>query len=259
MAGISLVILTLLCAAGPASAARDWPLPPERPSEPPFVPSPPPVEAAPAPKPLPAPSPPAAAKSEAAAPPVTANESAACLARLRAAGAQAEAAEAPPTPLPDCSVVAPVTLSAIVLPSGEELDLPAHPLLACAFAETFVSFARDLAAPLGAATLGARLTALDTGPGYECRPRNHVAGAKTSAHGQGIAIDLMGVTTAGNRRVAVERQDDPKEALYIRTLRTAACGWFTTVLGPGSDAAHATHLHLDGLTHGSGGAYRICE
>ena len=43
------------------------------------------------------------------------------------------------------------------------------------------------------------------------------------------------------------------------TLRTAACGWFTTILGPGSDAAHATHWHLDIERHGSSDRYRICQ
>ena len=42
-------------------------------------------------------------------------------------------------------------------------------------------------------------------------------------------------------------------------VRTAACGWFTTVLGPGSDAFHASNMHLDIELHGSSGSYRICE
>jgi hypothetical protein len=42
-------------------------------------------------------------------------------------------------------------------------------------------------------------------------------------------------------------------------MRTAACGWFTTVLGPGSDAFHANHMHLDIEKHGPSGSYRICE
>jgi hypothetical protein len=45
----------------------------------------------------------------------------------------------------------------------------------------------------------------------------------------------------------------------MAAFRTAACGWFTTVLGPGSDAAHADHLHLDIQPHGSSNRYRICQ
>jgi hypothetical protein len=39
----------------------------------------------------------------------------------------------------------------------------------------------------------------------------------------------------------------------------AACGWFTTILDPGSDPAHADHLHVDIQQHGSSGRYRICQ
>ena len=48
-----------------------------------------------------------------------------------------------------------------------------------------------------ASMLGSPVAALDTGPAYECRARNHVAGAKTSAHGKGIAIDLAGDRSRG--------------------------------------------------------------
>jgi hypothetical protein len=30
----------------------------------------------------------------------------------------------------------------------------------------------------------------------------------------------------------------------VDSVRTAACGWFTTVLGPGADAAHTDHFTL---------------
>jgi hypothetical protein len=42
-------------------------------------------------------------------------------------------------------------------------------------------------------------------------------------------------------------------------MRRAACGWFTTVLGPGADAAHAEHFHFDIARHGNSDFYRICE
>jgi hypothetical protein len=42
-------------------------------------------------------------------------------------------------------------------------------------------------------------------------------------------------------------------------VRQAACGWFTTVLGPGSDEAHHDHLHVDIQQHGSSDRYRICQ
>jgi hypothetical protein len=45
----------------------------------------------------------------------------------------------------------------------------------------------------------------------------------------------------------------------VGALRMTACGYFTTVLGPGADPQHETHLHLDMLMHGGSANYRICE
>jgi hypothetical protein len=148
------------------------------------------------------------------------------------------------------------------------IDEPAHlmsvgggtiagePLVACAMAETFGRFVRDVAAPLTKGATGSTLQRITVGGGFECRPRNHVAGAKPSAHGRGLAIDVMSLTLADGRRISVETDAG---APLLRGLRMAACGAFTTVLGPGSDAAHATHLHLDIEQHGSSDRYRICQ
>jgi hypothetical protein len=48
-------------------------------------------------------------------------------------------------------------------------------------------------------------------------------------------------------------------SVALSGLRTSACGYFTTVLGPGSNAAHKNHLHFDLGQHGKSGKYRICE
>lgn len=45
----------------------------------------------------------------------------------------------------------------------------------------------------------------------------------------------------------------------VRVLRTTACAYFTTVLGPGSDSAHEEHFHFDTGMHGATPNYRICE
>ena len=40
-------------------------------------------------------------------------------------------------------------------------------------------------------------------------------------------------------------------------LRESACARFTTVLGPGSDSYHESHIHLDMAERHNG--YRICQ
>jgi hypothetical protein len=88
--------------------------------------------------------------------------------------------------------------------------------------------------------------------------QDRITAAKISAHAKGLAVDFVVIAFADKRRVLIERQTGSDEA-YFRAIGTAACGWFTTVLGPGSDALHAANMPLDVEQHGSSGSYRICE
>ncbi len=63
-----------------------------------------------------------------------------------------------------------------------------------------------------------------------------------SEHGMGRAIDIGGVVLADGSRLIVA-QDWPDPAL--RQMHEAACGTFSTTLGPGSDGFHEDHLHYD--------------
>ncbi len=47
------------------------------------------------------------------------------------------------------------------------------------------------------------------------------------------------------------------EEAFQRAVRAGACLHFTTVLGPGANASHADHLHLDIIKRNRG--YRLCE
>jgi hypothetical protein len=241
---LALAALSLGVAASRLAAADGPPLPPPRPpdlSSPQKAPEEPP---APAPAPAPAPSEGAAST---------------CLTKLIAGGAGAEAAPAPAAPVERCGIGAPVRLSSITVAGGDVVSLPDRPLLECEFAAVLVDYVRLIVAPLGQAMLHAKVASIATGPGYECRTQDRIAGAKISAHGHGRAVDFVAIAFADKRQVLVERQAGADEAAYFRAVRTAACGWFTTVLGPGADASHATNMHLDIEPHGSSGNYRICE
>jgi hypothetical protein len=185
------------------------------------------------------------------------NAASACLAKLVAGGATAEGPP-PPASAGECRVEAPVRLSSIMA-GNEAVSLPDRPLLACEFAAVLADYVHLIVAPLGEAMLHAKVAAIETGPGYDCRTQDRVAGAKISAHAKGLAVDFTAITLADKRRILVERQTSPEETSYFRAIRTAACGWFTTVLGPGSDAFHANNMHLDVELHGSNASYRICQ
>ena len=239
--GLALALaLALGVSASLRAMADEPPLPPPRPPElgaPEKAPEAPPVQA---------PGPP---KADAAS---------ACLAKLVADGASAETAPTPATSVEGCGIDAPVRLSSITV-EGDAVSLPDRPLVACEFALALADYVRLIVAPLGQAMLHAKVGGIETGPGYACRTQDRIAGAKISAHGHGLAVDFVAITFADKRRVLVERQTGADEASYFRAMRTAACGWFTTVLGPGSNSFHANNLHLDIESHGSSGSYRICQ
>jgi hypothetical protein len=238
-----LCALAALPADGGAALSGEPPLPPPRPAE--LTPAAPPKPEAPAPQP------PAPAGPQGAAP--------TCLSRLIASGARAEAATQPPSTIEGCGIASPIRLLSVTLASGDAVALSDQPLLDCEFAFVFADYVRLIVAPLGDAMLHAKIASIATGPGFECRSRDHLADAKISAHGHGLALDFSAIEFADKRRVLVEHPANADETSYFRAIRTAACGWFTTVLGPGSDAFHANHMHLDIEKHGANSSYRICE
>jgi len=81
---------------------------------------------------------------------------------------------------------------------------------------------------------------------YVCRPMNHRRGAQISEHGRGRAIDISGIRLADGTLITVLR--DWRHASYgpmLRQMHRAACGIFSTTLGPGSDGMHEDHFHYD--------------
>jgi hypothetical protein len=182
-----------------------------------------------------------------------------CLSKLTAGGVSAEAAPAPVASVEGCGIDAPVRLSSITVAGGDVVALPDRPLLDCEFASVLADYVRLIVAPLGQAMLHAKVVAIETGPGYECRTQDRIIGAKISAHGHGSAVDFVAILLEDRRRVLVEGQAGADEASYFRAIHSAACGWFRTVLGPGADAFHAANMHLDVEQHDPSGSYRICQ
>ena len=140
-----------------------------------------------------------------------------------------------------------------------DIRLPEEPVVSCQFAERLTAWLGNLVAPLIAGRMSADLRAVHTGPGYECRNRNGAATGKLSAHAVGQAIDISAFELSGGKSIPIKPDGDEAMRSVVDSVRTAACGWFTTVLGPGSDAAHAEHLHVDLLLHGTSDRYRICQ
>jgi hypothetical protein len=147
-----------------------------------------------------------------------------------------------------------VELKAVWLADKTRIAINPAPVLRCAMAESLAGWVHDEAAPRAAA-LGARLRSVDTYDDYECRGRNRVVGAKLSEHGKGNAVDVRAFTLDDGHVIRLTDMTVAKD--FRETLRDSACHRFTTVLGPGADAHHNGHIHLDILERHAG--YRICE
>jgi hypothetical protein len=229
--GLLALMATSAWAAG--EAAPDVPRPPPRPVAEPAPPGP--VYGPPLPLP----------PITAMPPPTSAANP--CLDALQSAGATFEPAEPPKGNDPACVVENPVRLARVdVLRSGarEPVALAGKPLLACETALAVTRWVQTGIAPLARGHFDAPLSELGVGGGFECRQRNHQAGAPRSEHAYGRALDVLSFRI-GNRTIRVETSPPADAGAFLHAVWASGCGLFSTALGPAADAFHATHIHVD--------------
>ncbi|RDI59225.1 extensin family protein [Microvirga subterranea] len=132
--------------------------------------------------------------------------------------------------------------------------------LACPIIPRIDTWLDEIVKPAALLYFGVPLADLKAGS-YSCRPRNNQRGAKYSEHAFGNALDVMGFALADGRDVSVVKgwKGSPAEQEFLREVFVGACRYFTTVLGPGSDAFHYDHLHIDLARHDPRGQRRICK
>ncbi len=181
-----------------------------------------------------------------------------CLAELTDAGVRYQSL--PRQEEGACVIAAPIRLEGVEASKSGLISFPSRPLIDCRLAERLADWLREAVFPLLRARVGASLRALDTGSGYECRTRNREPGARLSAHALGLALDISTFELSDRRKLKIGAMSSRDAEAAFDVVRRTACGWFTTVLGPGSsDKLHENHLHIDIQPHGSGEGYRICE
>jgi len=239
--------------------AEKWVRPMQGQAIPKLVPKPsPPVVVAPTPPASAAPiEPPAKAIAPEPPPPAAPVQDSNCLSALAATGTSFAPVPQPGTSA-SCQIATPVRLFSVATKAGT-VKLPDQPTVNCAFALTFSHFVDDKIQPLAQQSLGSAVIAVGTGPGYDCRGRNGDSSAKISEHAIGNAVDIEIIRLASKSQILVKdalNTQSPNFA-FLRDLRAAACSAFTTVLGPGTNSAHAEHFHVD-LEVRRGG-FRLCE
>jgi hypothetical protein len=217
------------------------------------------------PKPEPRPAPPsetagadkATTKDDVAAPPMVlpptrparmpADETA-CRAGLTALGVRFEEA-AQLTDAAGCSVSWPVSVTAL----AKDVELTPAAVLNCATASRAARFVREEIGPKAKSILGSAVVTIRQDSAYVCRPRNGTG--KLSEHAFGNALDIGAFLLADGRSLVVGSVDERVDGEFMLAVRLAACGPFTTVLGPGSDPDHAAHFHFDLAARRSGSLF----
>jgi hypothetical protein len=94
---------------------------------------------------------------------------------------------------------------------------------------------------------------------------NDGKGPEAKASGQKKDVNVVVAAEGNDAEASVESVSaqsvavppDNPDTRFMNTVRTSACGPFKTVLGPGSNADHATHFHFDLAPRRHGGT--VCE
>jgi hypothetical protein len=119
--------------------------------------------------------------------------------------------------------------------------------LACPIVSVLDRWLADSVQPAAQRWFGARVVEIKQISAYSCRGRNGDGTNLISEHAFGNALDIAAFTLADGRRIVVETgwHGLPEEQGFLRDVQSAACQHFTTVLAPGSNAAHYNHIHVD--------------
>ena len=158
----------------------------------------------------------------------------------------------------ECGINRPLHVTEI-LPG---LTLQGGAIMRCDTALALGFWAQQFLLPASANLPGApRLTGLQLGTTYDCRARNGTGEKqpKLSEHALGNAIDIAAFEFDDGQTLVVEPRQDTGDLLeaFQQAARGSACLYFTTVLGPGSNAAHSDHLHLDVAARNND--WRLCQ
>lgn len=180
-------------------------------------------------------------------------ENEACLADLERLGVVFETSE-PIDGEGDCGAAFPLSVSAI----GDVALEPAV-VVRCPVARALARWTVEALVPAADEHLDAAVTTIFTAGAYVCRGRNRQEGARLSEHAYANAVDVTGVDFAARAALPVEPRAGrgTDEARFQREIRTRACAFFRTVLGPGSDDFHDDHLHFDQRERTND--YRLCQ
>ncbi len=150
---------------------------------------------------------------------------------------------------PDCGFSNAIMISAID-------GVTAKPFpLTCRAAASLAFWEKHVLQPAAERHFGTSVEQLEHFGSYACRGIYNREGARRSQHATADALDFAGVILSDGTRITVARDwNDPgAKGTFLKELHAGACPYFDAVLGPGYNAAHHDHFHLDR------GRARICR
>ena len=154
-------------------------------------------------------------------------------------------------PLKVMAFTADVTGSVPDARSAAVTDITPPAVFACPMVAAMEKWMAEVIQPAAYARFGEGVLEIKTFGSYNCRSRNHQSGAPLSEHSFANALDIAAFILGSGRVVTVEKgwkgADD--ERGFLREVHMGGCGIFGTALGPGSNAMHYNHFHVDMARH----------
>ncbi|MEK1854742.1 MAG: extensin family protein [Phyllobacterium sp.] len=155
-----------------------------------------------------------------------------------------------------CRIDHPITVSGF---SSGRIRLQPGATLNC---QMTLAFARWVKGDLLPSTRLRYLSGINTihqASSYSCRTMSSQPGRRMSEHSKGNALDIDRITLNNGTEIKVQRPGffAFRQRGLLNSVRSDACDYFTTVLGPGYDRFHSTHFHFDLMQRRSG--HRACR
>lgn len=131
--------------------------------------------------------------------------------------------------------------------------------LACPIVSALERWVTEGVQPAALHWFGSQVVEIKQISAYSCREMNGAGGHGISEHAFGNALDVAAFTLADGRTITVKDgwHGTPEEQGFLHDTQLFACETFVTVLGPGYNAAHYNHFHLDLMRRRPG--YRPCR
>ncbi|MBL8569180.1 MAG: extensin family protein [Phreatobacter sp.] len=132
--------------------------------------------------------------------------------------------------------------------------------LACQMVPTVDRWIDNVVQPAAQRWFGAGVVEVRAGS-YSCRGIRGGRSGRMSEHSFGNALDVFAFVLSSGHTVVIRQhwRGETAESGFLREIFVRACDHFTTVLGPGSDAFHYDHFHLDLARHDPRWTRRVCR